>query len=411
MVPHTRRRGIRRLASIPALLTSLAVIALVSGCDKVPLLAPAGSVITIFPANTTVPINGEVEIVATVIENGTVSSGTGTTTPTSTKAAGTPVQNGTLVSFTTTMGRIEPTEARTHNGEVHVKFIAGAASGTAKITAYSGGAVATLDNLLVGTAAAERIIVTAVTQTLPASGGSTEIRARVENAAGVPIPNIPVTFTTDAGTLSATSASTDAEGIARTTLTSTAAATVTAAAGSKTGTVKVGIATRSGLAVSASTNTPKVGEPVTFTITTTAGQAVTNAVINYGDGQSRNLGTITTSRTDTHTYQRAGNFPVTVTADNGESAGTSLSVGTLPVTLTGTSPTLFGNPTTFTVNGTTNAQVDHYEFNYDDGVVNRTNGPSDSHVFSSRGTHTARVDVFGVGNVLLGQATASVIIQ
>ena len=42
-----------------------------------PLLAPGGTVITIFPAATTVPLNGQVEIVATVIENGTTQTPTG----------------------------------------------------------------------------------------------------------------------------------------------------------------------------------------------------------------------------------------------------------------------------------------------------------------------------------------------
>src|SRR5436190_13324274 len=112
MVPHTGLSGSRR-ALIPAVLTLVAAVALASACDKVPLLAPAGTVITIFPANTTVPLNGEVEIVATVIENGTVSTttpgtGTGAGTTTTNKGAGTPVQNGTLVSFTTTLGRIDP---------------------------------------------------------------------------------------------------------------------------------------------------------------------------------------------------------------------------------------------------------------------------------------------------------------
>src|SRR5207253_10219155 len=108
-----------------------------------------------------------------VIENGVASSGTtpttpGTTTPgttgttsTTNAGAGTPVQNGTLVSFTTTIGRIEPSEARTSNGQVHVRFIAGTQSGTATITAFSGGASGRIENLLVGTPAAERVSLTA----------------------------------------------------------------------------------------------------------------------------------------------------------------------------------------------------------------------------------------------------------
>ena len=59
-------------------------LALVGACDKVPLLAPTGSVITLLPTTTTVSLNSEVTIVATVIENGTAAGGTGTTTtPTS----------------------------------------------------------------------------------------------------------------------------------------------------------------------------------------------------------------------------------------------------------------------------------------------------------------------------------------
>src|SRR3954471_14707979 len=95
-------------------------LALLAACDKVPLLAPTGSVITLFPATTTVPLNGQVTITATVIENGVSSGGTGTgsgsrTSTSSRSGNGTPVQNGTLVTFTTSIGRIEPSEARTHN--------------------------------------------------------------------------------------------------------------------------------------------------------------------------------------------------------------------------------------------------------------------------------------------------------
>jgi hypothetical protein len=402
----------RRLASSLAVLTALATVSLVSACDKVPLLAPTGSVITIFATQPTVASNGEVEIVATVIEKGTASTGTGTGT-TTTPAAGTPVHNGTVVSFVTNIGRVEPREARTVNGEVRVKYIADGANGAAKITAYSGGATTTLTpDLLVGSAGAERVALSATIQTLPANGGSTEVQARVETAGGSPVPGAPVTFTTTAGTVSPNTTVTDETGTARTTLTANAAATVTATSGGKSSTINVGIGTRSGLNVTANPQTTSAGTPVIFTISTTSGQAVTNAVINYGDGGTRNLGTISGTRTDPHTYTRAGNFPVTVTADNGENAGTAVSVGSLPITVTGApSPTLLGNPTTFTVNGVTGVQVQRYVFTYDDGAVHETTGPSDSHVFSSRGTHSVRVDVFGVGNVQIGTAPASIVIQ
>src|SRR5215207_10089617 len=167
MVPQHGRRGFRRLASLSAVLTTLIGLSLVSACDKVPLLAPSGTVITLFPTATTIALNGSTEIVATVIENGvaaTPSTGNGTTAPTggtSTPGAGTPVQNGTVVSFTTTLGRIEPSEARTQNGQVRVKFIASGQSGAATITAFSGGTSGKIENFFVGAAAAERITLTA----------------------------------------------------------------------------------------------------------------------------------------------------------------------------------------------------------------------------------------------------------
>src|SRR5262245_53821395 len=76
------------------------------GCDKVPLLAPTGSVISLFATANVVPLNSDIEIVANVIENGTTATTPTTpttpgntpttpTTPTSTTnpGAGTPVQN------------------------------------------------------------------------------------------------------------------------------------------------------------------------------------------------------------------------------------------------------------------------------------------------------------------------------
>src|SRR5260370_6946869 len=84
----------------------VAIVALVAACNKVPLLAPTGSVITLLPQTNSVSLNSQVTIVATVIENGTASAGTGTgtgtgTTTTSRPGPGIPAPNGTPVPFTT----------------------------------------------------------------------------------------------------------------------------------------------------------------------------------------------------------------------------------------------------------------------------------------------------------------------
>src|SRR4029453_17929694 len=140
------------------------------------------------------------------------------TTPTSTSSAGagTPVHNGTVVTFTTTIGRIEPSEARTNNGQVRVTYFANGQSGTATITAFSGGASGKLENLKVGSAGADRLLRTASPQALACSGGSSTVSARVEDVSGVGLPAVPVTFTTTKGAVNPGSVITDSNGTAAT---------------------------------------------------------------------------------------------------------------------------------------------------------------------------------------------------
>ena len=79
--------------------------------------------------------------------------------------------------------------------------------------------------------AAKRVTVSASPQTLSSTGGTSEITARVETEAGTALPGAPVTFTTSAGSVNPTTATTDASGLARTTLTAATQADVTATSG------------------------------------------------------------------------------------------------------------------------------------------------------------------------------------
>ena len=323
-------------------------MSLALACDKVPLLAPTGSVITIFPAATTVPTNGEIEIVATVIEQGVTAAppttpGTGTpttpttgTTTTSSSGAGTPVQNGTVVSFTTTLGRIEPSEARTQNGQVRVKFIAGPQSGTATITAFSGGASGKLENLRIGTAAAERVLVTATPQALGCTGGTSEIAARVEDTSGAGISGVPVNFTTTTGQLNPATATTDSNGVARTALTTTREATVTASVAGKTQTVLVTLSPRTGLGLTGPTAPVAAGVPVTLTVNVAATANISNVSVDFGDGDVRSLGAISGATPIQHTYVEAGTYTVRATAS--DAAGCSEQVSTAITILPGQPP-------------------------------------------------------------------------
>jgi hypothetical protein len=406
---------VTRRSTILGILAFVAVpFALVAACDKVPLLAPTGTVISLIPVTTTVSLNSEVTIIATVIENGAATGGTGSGTTTTTRTgAGTPVQNGTLITFTTTLGRIEPSEARTHNGQVSVRLITGNASGTATITAFSGGASSTTQ-LKIGTAGVKTVLLTTTPQALGAAGGTVQVVASVTDDGGNALSGVPVTFATDKGSISPSTATTDSSGNATATLTTTATAKVTATAGTvSSAAATVTVNARSLASFVALPAATSAGIPVVFTVTLTAGANVSNVRVDFGDGTSpRNLGPFSAAATTQHAYNSSGDFTATATAidatgDSG-SLSTTVIIGSLPIILTPSpNPTTVNSPTTFSVTGLGTAQVDHFEWTFVDDppgatATRTTTTPQTNFVFSTRGTKTVRVDVIGIGGGSLG---------
>ena len=197
-------------------LVALGLLAVVASaaCDKVPLTAPTGSTVTLFSNTTIVPVNGAAEITATVIE-----------------AGGTQVQNGTLVTFTTTIGQLDPAEARTRDGKVTVRLMSGSRSGRAVVRAFSGGVASGDLSIDIGGAAAGSINLSANPNNVPASGGTSTLLAVVFDADGNRLPGVQVSFTTTAGSLSSTVVVTNSQGEATTTITTNRDADVTASAG------------------------------------------------------------------------------------------------------------------------------------------------------------------------------------
>lgn len=428
LAQSARRARTGRLFVCTVVFATIAALAFTSACDKVPLLAPTGSVITLFATSDTVPVNGQIEIVATVIENGAASGGTPTTpttpgapgtpgtpttptTPTTTTraGAGTPVQNGTLVSFTTTIGRIEPREARTHNGEVRVTFIAGGESGTAKITAYSGGAVGTIENLRVGSAAAERVLLTASPQSLCGTGGTAQISARVENTSGNPVPGVPVSFTTDNGTLSSSSATTDENGTATVTLSTARESKVTANVAGKTADVTVKINARTGVKIAGPSTQVSAGVPANFTVGVASGAVVRDVQVDFGDGDRLALGPITGDTTVSHTYEESGTYTVRATATDAvcgpETVSTALTIlpGQPPavtVTASNNSPNV-GETVIFTatVSGATSTIL-RYEWNFGAAAI-----PGSIVTTGNRATATYQAEGTKIITVRVVQAT------
>jgi hypothetical protein len=163
-----------------------------------------------------------------------------------------------LRPLTTTLGRVDPVEAQTRNGIATTTFFAGDASGAAEVKAVSGGSGSATTGtgttpsnavtILIGAAAVDSVTVRSSAGSVPATGGSVDIIATVTSTGGTNgsttvsgggMPGVPVTFSTTAGALSSTREVTDGNGEARTRLTTDANATVTAIAGTKSGTVAI----------------------------------------------------------------------------------------------------------------------------------------------------------------------------
>jgi hypothetical protein len=387
--------------------------ALVAACDKVPLLAPTGSVINLILSTTNASLNSEVTIIATVIENGTSSGGSGTGTGST--AQGTPVQNGTVITFTTTIGSIEPSEARTHNGQVTVKLLTGSTSGTASITAYSGGASKNISTLKIGTAAAKLVNVTTTPQTLGASGGTAQVLVTVVDEGGNGVGGVPVTLATDKGSISPSTVTTDSSGSASAVLTTTLTAKVTATVGlvpAVTGTATVTVNARSLTSFSATNaSTASTGVPVVFQVTAAATN-VSNVHVDFGDGFGTDVGVITALTSVPHAYSSPGTYTATASVAGESGLSTTVTVGALSVTLTATPPSpIVNTPVLFAVSlGASPPQIDHYTWTLDDGTGPfTTTAPSLSHVFTTRGLKNVRVDVFGVSGGKI--ATASLVLE
>lgn len=363
-----------------ALAASWAILA--AACDKMPLLAPRESTIKLSTASNVVQANGTTEVRATVLES-----------------SGTPVQNGTTVTFTTTLGTFAPPEARTLNGVATVQFLGNGQSGKASIKALSGGAASDALELSVGAGAASRVSVNASPTSVPPAGGTTTISALVVDTSGNALAGVPVTFTTTAGSFSSAVVNTDTAGVARTTLSTTSAASVTATAGGSTSiAVSITISARPTVSITVS-GTPTEGGITTLSITAntaTAGSPIQSVVVNYGDGSSDDLGSVTGTVTVQHIYGDAGSYTPTVTATDTSggtaSASTVIVVQPIIASITATQSTTDPQTFNFTANispaGTT---VASYTWTFGDSTTQTTSSSTTSHKYSTSGNKTVRV--------------------
>lgn len=413
----------KRTAHVSALAIVLAL--LVAACDKVPLIAPTGSAITLSANSSTVPTNGTVGLTAFVVESG-----------------GTPVQNGTSVSFTTTLGTITPAEAQTTNGVAVATFNAGANSGVATIRAVSGGAgggagtttsggtgtttastAANVVTITVGVAAVKTIAVNASPTSVGPNGGSVSVTASVLDPNGGSLTGIPVTFSADHGGVNPGVAITDGSGQAITTLTTSVETKVTASAGTANATATVTLrpgpavtikctpASGSGTCAAVAASDATNSATVTFDVAKATGSsALREATINFGDGTSQSLGTLAGgTATIAHSYNgssggSSATYTATVTAtdlDN-ERSNVSTIVNVTPrAALTidlaaAQSSSVAGQGQTVTFTATVTggvAQSFAWDFDGDGTVDATTSSNKTTRVYTSNGRYTATVTV------------------
>src|SRR5262245_24583405 len=236
------------------LLGVLVILSAAVGCEKVPLLAPSGSVISLTTATSTLGLNGTAQIVAQVIE-----------------PAGTPPHSGTHVTFLTSLGSMEPAEVQTDvNGRAITTFKAGTSSGVATITATSGGssvAAASQLKIAVGAAAVGGLVAFANPGVVSSRGGSSTISAKVTDTGGNILVGIPVNFGTDQGSITPGVANTDANGVATAVLTTNRTAIVTVNAGAIPSSSGGGSGTGSGGGTGTGSGAGSGGTTTTTTLT------------------------------------------------------------------------------------------------------------------------------------------------
>jgi hypothetical protein len=177
-----------------------AVFGMIS-CESVPLTAAPGTMMTLIANPTFVAANGGTSVVTAILV----------------EPAGTFVPDGVEIFFFTDLGHVDAS-GKTRNGIARVNFVADSRSGTATITAISGGPApapapsptptpesgsvgvpqagegSDQVTITIGSALPATVLVTANPQLLAGSRAATVV-ANVFDGSGNPVRNVPVLFT------------------------------------------------------------------------------------------------------------------------------------------------------------------------------------------------------------------------
>jgi hypothetical protein len=159
-------------------LAALLIATLGSACGQALLTAPVGATLTVNINPPFIAAHGDSAIVSVFIL----------------EPAGTPVPDGTVVQFFTTIGTIDE-QGKTNDGVARVNLRSDTRSGTARITVFSGPATATSE-VVIGAARPARLVPDVVDARIELFTGrnTAEFRVTAVDANGNGVAGVPIRF-------------------------------------------------------------------------------------------------------------------------------------------------------------------------------------------------------------------------
>jgi hypothetical protein len=148
-----RKSHIVKFGALYAVVLGIALVTAMS-CNPVIMVAPPGSTLQLVANPRFISAHGGVSEIAAIVM----------------KSTGVPVADGTVVQFFTTLGRIEE-QGKTNDGVARVKLVSDSRSGTANVSAFSGGGSITQPTATATGTATSTPIGTATATVPPPSGG------------------------------------------------------------------------------------------------------------------------------------------------------------------------------------------------------------------------------------------------
>jgi hypothetical protein len=295
----------------------LATLAVPLACSEGTPVAPTGTILRVSAYPTRIGTSGQSVVTVSAY-----------------RSTGNPVNPGTEIRMSSTIGLVDPVVYTNDSGQASATLRGDGRVGTATVTAFSGGIEPVTIDVAVGQLAASmsfQVTPSSVAET----GGTLDLLALVRDENSQPLVGAQVNFRSEVGELDSGGRflTTDSEGAARDRLRVSAADlqlvgdnsfTVTAEVGGSGGSIisrtfEVGIQRPP----QAAFTFQRAGLTVTFNDTSTG--SPTSWLWDFGDG------TPTSSQQNpVHTYSAAGTYVVTLTARN--SIGTSSASNLVQIT-------------------------------------------------------------------------------